>query len=53
MDKEEIKRLLGNLADDCVNLTASIVDTIVKHGLQNEQFAIDFADKINAQSIRI
>lgn len=45
--------ILKKLSDNCVELTKSIMDTIVKHGLQNEQFAIEFADSINAQSTRI
>lgn len=44
---------LKEATEECVALVRSYIDTIQEAGLQNEQFALNFADLLNIQSGRI
>ena len=44
---------LKEATEECVALVRGYIDTIQEAGLQNEQFALNFADLLNIQSGRI
>ena len=56
MTPEQIQILISELkeaTEECVAHVRKYIDIIQETGLQNEQFALNFADLLNVQSCRI
>lgn len=50
---EELKEIFTHMCNRCNEFAKECTDIIIKNNLQNEQFALDFADKLNFESGRI
>ena len=51
--EDKILDVLKDLCNECAKFAQETIDVIIENNLQNEQFALDFADKLNLESGRI